>query len=99
MSTIPHRISGDVSARARFHRFLKRLLRRVAGGVGSELSQVLGSRAGDGVGILAYHRITPQTAGQPVPTWNATPRRFRAQLVGLLRRGYRAWPLRRVLEY
>jgi peptidoglycan/xylan/chitin deacetylase (PgdA/CDA1 family) len=90
---------AGVSARARFHRFLKRLLQRAAGGVGSKLSQLVGSRAGDRLGILAYHRVAPWTAGQSVPTWNVTPRRFRAQLEGLLRRGYRPWPLRRVLEY
>jgi peptidoglycan/xylan/chitin deacetylase (PgdA/CDA1 family) len=92
-------MSGDNSAKARFHRFLKRLLRRVAGGVGGELSQLLGSRAGDGLGILAYHRVSPWTPGQPVPTWNVTPHRFHAQLAGLLKRGYRPWPLRRVLQY
>jgi peptidoglycan/xylan/chitin deacetylase (PgdA/CDA1 family) len=99
MSAIRERTSGDVSAKARFHRSLKRLLKRVAGGVGGELSHVLGSRAGDRLGILAYHRVAPWTAGQPVPTWNVTPRRFRAQLEGLLMRGYRPWPLRQLLEY
>jgi peptidoglycan/xylan/chitin deacetylase (PgdA/CDA1 family) len=67
--------------------------------VGSELSQMLGSRAGDSLGILAYHRIAPRTQGQPNPTWNVTPHRFRAQLVGLLTRGYRPWSLRQVLAY
>jgi peptidoglycan/xylan/chitin deacetylase (PgdA/CDA1 family) len=32
------------------------------------------------------------------PTWNVTPKRFRAQLAGLLNRGFQAWPLRKVLE-
>jgi peptidoglycan/xylan/chitin deacetylase (PgdA/CDA1 family) len=99
MTLIRERLCSDASARNRFHRFLKRLLKRVASGVGSELSQVLGSRAGNRLGILAYHRVTSWTSRRPVPTWNVTPRRFRAQLDGLLRRGYRPWPLRRVLEH
>jgi peptidoglycan/xylan/chitin deacetylase (PgdA/CDA1 family) len=99
MTLIREKLCREVSARSRFHRFLKRLLKRVASGVGSELSHVMGSRAGNRLGILAYHRVTPWTSRHPVPTWNVTPRRFRAQLDGLLRRGYRPWPLRRVLEY
>ncbi len=61
--------------------------------------RVLGSRHDDAFGILMYHRVTPHIAGVPTPTYNVTPRRFHAQLSGLLSRGYRAWPLRRVIEY
>src|SRR5207253_4080040 len=78
--------------------FLKKLGKRAVTRLGSELSQVLGSRAGDRLGILAYHRVSPPAERAPVPTWNVTPQRFRAQLDGLLRRGYRPWPLRQVLE-
>ena len=46
-----------------------------------------------------YHRVADPVKGQPKPTWNVTPARFRKQLSGLLRRGYQAWPLRKVLEY
>jgi peptidoglycan/xylan/chitin deacetylase (PgdA/CDA1 family) len=45
-----------------------------------------------------YHRVTPHIAGVAQPTWNVTPDRFRRQLQGLLSRGYKPWPLRRVLE-
>ena len=48
-------------------------------------------------GILMYHRVTPRIAGIARPRLNVTPPRFRSQLVGLLSRGYQAWPLRRVL--
>jgi peptidoglycan/xylan/chitin deacetylase (PgdA/CDA1 family) len=99
MNAIRERISANGAPQGRFHRLLKRLLQRVASTVGSELSQVLGSCAGDRLGILAYHRVAAWTAGQSVPTWNVRPHRFRAQIEGLLRRGYRPWPLRQVLEY
>jgi peptidoglycan/xylan/chitin deacetylase (PgdA/CDA1 family) len=48
-------------------------------------------------GILMYHRIMPPMEGVAPPTWNVEPRHFHRQLSGLLARGYRAWPLRRVL--
>jgi len=50
-------------------------------------------------GILMYHRITPHVPGVPAPTWNVTPRGFRRQLAGLLKRGFRALPLREVLRH
>ncbi|MEX0701757.1 MAG: polysaccharide deacetylase family protein [Planctomycetales bacterium] len=48
-------------------------------------------------GILMYHRVTEAVPDAPFPTWNVTPRRFRAQLRGLLGRGYRPRHLREVL--
>jgi peptidoglycan/xylan/chitin deacetylase (PgdA/CDA1 family) len=48
-------------------------------------------------GILMYHRVVVSPRGVRAPTWNVTPERFRAQLAGLLRHGYRPWPLRKVL--
>jgi peptidoglycan/xylan/chitin deacetylase (PgdA/CDA1 family) len=51
------------------------------------------------VGILMYHRIATSLPGLPFPTSNVTPDRFRDQLQGLLRFGYKPWPLRRILEY
>jgi O-antigen/teichoic acid export membrane protein/peptidoglycan/xylan/chitin deacetylase (PgdA/CDA1 family) len=50
-------------------------------------------------GILTYHRVVPWIVGVPRPTWNVTPERFRRQLEGLLWRGYRPWPLGRVLAH
>lgn len=62
-------------------------------------SQLLGPREKFAIGILMYHRVTENIPGVPRPTWNVTPAGFREQLTGLLRRGYEAWPLRRVLQY
>ncbi len=50
-------------------------------------------------GILMYHRVVDAVPGQPKPTWNVTPAQLHKQLSGLQRRGYTAWPLRKVLEY
>jgi peptidoglycan/xylan/chitin deacetylase (PgdA/CDA1 family) len=46
-----------------------------------------------------YHRITDLVRGLPFPTSNVTPERFRFQLAGLLRLGYKPWPLRQVIQY
>ena len=62
-------------------------------------SRTLGPRIDRAFGILMYHRVTPVPAGVDAPTWNVPPDRFRAQLAGLLNRGYQAWPLRQVLEH
>ena len=48
-------------------------------------------------GILTYHRVAPPVAPFSTPTWNVSPARFEAQLSGLMARGYRPWPLRRLL--
>ncbi|QDT66172.1 polysaccharide deacetylase family protein [Calycomorphotria hydatis] len=53
----------------------------------------------NGFGILMYHRVTEIIRDVPEPTWNVTPDRFRSQLQGLLKRGYEAWPLSRVLQH
>ncbi|HUG89368.1 MAG TPA: polysaccharide deacetylase family protein, partial [Planctomycetaceae bacterium] len=57
-----------------------------------------GPRLREAFGILMYHRIAPVTPGVTAPTWNVAPERFGSQLAGLLSRGYRAWPLRKVLD-
>jgi peptidoglycan/xylan/chitin deacetylase (PgdA/CDA1 family) len=54
-------------------------------------------RIAGGFGILMYHRVVASPAGVKAPTWNVAPERFRAQMTGLLRAGYRPWPLRKVL--
>jgi peptidoglycan/xylan/chitin deacetylase (PgdA/CDA1 family) len=48
-------------------------------------------------GILMYHRVVDPPKGVPLPTWNVAPARFRQQLSGLLKRGFRPWSLQRVL--
>lgn len=70
-----------------------------AGLAGAGLHTVFGSRAADKLAILAYHRIAAPVPGLAAPTLNVSPRRFREQMFGLLRRGYEAWPLRQVLEH
>lgn len=62
-------------------------------------NRAFGPRARDAFGILMYHRVTDPIRGLPRPTWNVPPKQLEQQLAGLLKRGYRAWPLRRVLEY
>jgi peptidoglycan/xylan/chitin deacetylase (PgdA/CDA1 family) len=70
---------------------------RALGRLSAGLNAVLGSRARQTVGIVTYHRIAPPVAALPKPTHNVTPERFRAQLAGLLARGFRFWSLSRIL--
>lgn len=72
---------------------------RATGRAAVVLSTLLGSRGGNAVGILTYHRIAPRIPGFPFPLHNVTPQRFHRQVSGLLARGYQVWPLRRILEY
>jgi peptidoglycan/xylan/chitin deacetylase (PgdA/CDA1 family) len=73
-------------------------VKRSAGTAGVLLNRLLGSRVGNRPGMLVYHRVSPRFPGLPEPTINVTPRRFREQLAGLLRLGFRFSPLREVLE-
>jgi len=78
---------------------LKNLGKQAAGRLAVGLDRLFGSRAGETFGILTYHRVTSCGKGVPPATWNVTPPRFRAQLEGLLSRGYQPWPLRQVVEF
>jgi peptidoglycan/xylan/chitin deacetylase (PgdA/CDA1 family) len=81
---------------AKWFRAMKsRTLSRTA----TALGRLCGTRPGPGFGILMYHRVAPHVPGKPEPTWNVTPQRFQDQLVGLLERGYEAWPLRYALDH
>jgi peptidoglycan/xylan/chitin deacetylase (PgdA/CDA1 family) len=71
---------------------------RTAGRVGVGLSRLLGSRAGEALGIITYHRIAPHVPGLPWPLHNVTPDRFHEQLSGLLAAGFSFWSLRRVID-
>lgn len=88
---------NDVAPRTR------QLLRHVQRGAATWAAALLGDspagRAQQRFGILMYHRVVDPVPGQPSPTWNVTPKRLRQQLSGLLKRGFQAWPLRKVLEY
>lgn len=71
---------------------------RAAGRVAVGLDRLLGDRAGGAFGILTYHRIAAEPAGAPKPLHNVAPERFREQVAGLRARGFRIWPLSKVLE-
>lgn len=80
-------------------RVVRQLLKWGAGSAARVISTLLGPRERFAFGILMYHRITENIPGVPAPTWNVPPECFRQQMVGLLKRGYEPWPLRRVLTY
>ena len=67
--------------------------KRAAGRVAAALHRALGSRATGRPGILVYHRITGIVPGVPTPMINVPPAHFRAQLAGLLDRGFTPLPL------
>lgn len=67
--------------------------------IAAPLSRWYGPRERDTFGILMYHRVAHPVAGLPAPTWSVTPQRMRSQLRGLLERGFRAWPLEKILAY
>jgi peptidoglycan/xylan/chitin deacetylase (PgdA/CDA1 family) len=71
---------------------------RTAGRIATGLHALLGSRAGERVGVLTYHRVAPHVRAVPPPSHNVAPERFREQIEGLLRRGFTVWPLRRIVE-
>jgi len=72
---------------------------KAAARLGVVLHRAVGSRAGDALGILTYHRIAPHVPGLPAPLHNVTPHRFRRQLQGLQQRGFSFWRLSQVLAY
>ncbi len=77
----------------------KELAQRAAGAIAEALNGVLPDRTDLSVGILTYHRVVPHPPGVAKPTYNVRPEQFRAQIAGLLARGFHVWPLRRVIEY
>jgi peptidoglycan/xylan/chitin deacetylase (PgdA/CDA1 family) len=68
-----------------------------AGRMAVGLNGLFGDRQSDAFGILMYHRIAPPVPGVEPPTWNVTPDRMRSQLAGLLSRGFKAWPLEKLI--
>jgi peptidoglycan/xylan/chitin deacetylase (PgdA/CDA1 family) len=83
--------------KAAWNKSLEDLAMRGVGWIAAGLHAVLGSRAGEHVGILMYHRVADHVPGLPAPFHNVTPGRFREQLTGLLARGYSIRPLRELL--
>lgn len=84
MSQLRHRLAESVKT--------------VSSQVSARLYERWGSRAGEGFGILFYHRIHPEVPGLPEPMLNVTPDRFRAQLAGLQAEGFAFWSLQQVLD-
>jgi peptidoglycan/xylan/chitin deacetylase (PgdA/CDA1 family) len=84
--------------RAAARQRVKEAALRGAGLAACALHVTFGRRPPADFGILTYHRVVEATPGLPFPHFNVTPRRFRLQLEGLLRRGFRFWPLQRVLS-
>ncbi len=62
------------------------------------LRPVLGRLSKSSVSVLTYHRIAPKYKGVPFPTINVTPEKFRDQLLGLQRAGFRFASLSSVLD-
>lgn len=90
---IPHDVRPNHRALPRVRACAQRSLLRAMVPVQSWL----GPRRLDAFGILMYHRTTPRVASAPFPTWNVTPRRFRQQMEGLLKRGFTGRSLRDVI--
>ncbi len=84
--------AGPAAAGLSLHDLGRRAARPLLG----QLAHLFG-RVSDGFGILMYHRVCPLPAGFPELAGNVSPERFRAQLGGLLDRGYQPWPLQRAL--
>ena len=62
--------------------------KRAAGLIASGLHRAFGARDAGRPGIFVYHRVADPVRGVPTPTINVPPARFRAQLAGLLARGF-----------
>lgn len=62
------------------------------------LQAAFGNRNEHQFGILTYHRVTEPIRGVAAPTYHVSPQQLRAQLRGLLDRGFEPWPLRRLIE-
>ena len=73
--------------------------KKAAGLTAAGLHGLLGSRAAGRPGILVYHRVTDAVRGVPTPTMNVPPKQFRAQLSGLLEKGFRAATLTELLAH
>ncbi len=71
----------------------------VGGRIALVLAFVLGSNARGRAGILLYHSVSPSFGAPPRRSLNVGPGRFREQLEGLIRAGYRFWPLRDLIAH
>ena len=99
ITIVPNDAGPPSCEKSPLYRWVNDLGMRAVGRACVGVNRLLGSRAGGALGIITYHRITPEIRGVPKPQHNVPPHRFRQQLDGLLRRGFAIWPLSRVLEY
>lgn len=75
------------------------LAQRIPGQCAALLHRLVGSRAGNRLGILVYHRVQDNVTGLSAAPFSVPPAQFRKQLCGLLDRGFTFWPLTRVLDH
>jgi peptidoglycan/xylan/chitin deacetylase (PgdA/CDA1 family) len=71
---------------------------KMAGQLASLLRHLPRRRSENEFGILAYHRVAPVQPECPPPTINVTPDRFREQITGIIRQGFKFLPLQEVLK-
>jgi peptidoglycan/xylan/chitin deacetylase (PgdA/CDA1 family) len=89
-------VPDDLLSRSRFVRRVHEWKAAAAVHACVPFSRLLPAPKANCPGIFTYHRVVPITRDCR-PSWNVTPERFRNQLSGLLRRGYSAWPLSRLV--
>jgi len=63
------------------------------------LNRLLPTRRNDRIGVITYHRVAPIHPGVEAPSHNVQPDNFRAQLSGLVDRGYRFASLSELLTH
>lgn len=97
MATTQTSTSQLAPARLALRQRARVLVDRWTNGCAAGLYWALGPRQGESFSILMYHRVCDPAPGVPAPTWNVPPARFRAQLKGLLARGFEPWSLSRLL--
>ena len=92
-----HRVNKAFTADAR-----QSVVKHWAARLGSQTAVLLSRSCGclrrQAFGVLAYHRVAPETPGIPAPTWNVTPANFERQMTGLLALGYRPVSLTKALD-
>jgi peptidoglycan/xylan/chitin deacetylase (PgdA/CDA1 family) len=96
------RVSEDRDLRSRGIRRSRRVVTAAGKWVGSRVAVALnvglGDRSRGAVGILLYHRTVTPPPGIENPDVNVAPAGLRRQIEGLLRAGFRFWPLATAIQ-
>ena len=92
-AVVPSPRLGGAPSWGHFRKTARSVAHHVAAALSVSAHAMLSDRSHGALGILLYHRVVQPVPGVAKPTSNVVPRRFRAQLEGLLSRGYQAWPL------